>query len=87
MPAFQAQTTTSALLAATNNGVETVFIQNLGPNVIYLEVGAAAATTTGVQMAITSGTITLRRPPLTAINVIAAVANQSTPADTRYVIQ
>jgi hypothetical protein len=87
MPAFQAQTTTSALLAGTNNGYETVFIQNLGPNLIYVEVGAAAAAATGVQVAITTGTVTVKRPPLTAINVLAAVANQVSPADTRYVIQ
>lgn len=87
MPAFQAQTTTSLMLAGTNNGYETVFIQNLGPNVVYVELAATTATTTGTQIPITSGTMTIRRPPLTPIAIIANSANQVSPADTRYVIQ
>lgn len=87
MPAYQATTTTSLMLAATNNAYETVFIQNLGPNVVYVELAATTATTTGTQIPITSGTLSLRRPPLTGVAIIAASANQVSPADTRYAIQ
>lgn len=87
MPAFQAQTTTSAMLAATNPTYETLLIQNLGPNAVYIAFDAAAATTTGTQIVATTGSITVRRPPYTAVNIIAATANQASPADTRYLQQ
>lgn len=87
MAAFQALTTTSVMLAATNNAGENLFIQNLGPNVVYVELAATTALTTGIQIPITSGTLSLRRPPLTAVAIIAATANQASPADTRYTIQ
>ena len=87
MAAFQALTSTAVMIAGTNNAGENVFIQNLGPNAIFVELGAAAVAATSVQIAATTGTLTIRRPPLTSVNVIAATANQTTPADTRFVIQ
>ena len=87
MAAFQVTTTTSVMLPATNNAYETVIIQNLGPNAIFVELAATTATTTGVSVAATTGTLTVRRPPLTAISAITTAANQASPADTRFQIQ
>lgn len=86
MAAFQALTTTAVMIAGTNSTYENLFIQNLGPNTVFVEMGAAAVATTSLQVAATTGTLTVRRPPLTSVNVIAATANQVSPADTRFVI-
>lgn len=87
MAAVDVQTTTTVLLADNNAQSEEVTIQNLGPNVIYIDFDTAAATTTGVQIPITSGVLTVRRGPNTAINAIAATANQTSPANTRILVR
>jgi hypothetical protein len=58
----------------------------VGPNAIAVELGGAAVLATSWNIPATTGTLSLRRPPLTAVNAIAATAVQVSPADTRYVI-
>lgn len=75
------------MIAGTNTGYEDIEIRNLGPNAVYVEVGAAAAVATGTPIPATSGTLRIRRSPGQAVNVIAATALQVSPADTRYLQQ
>jgi hypothetical protein len=86
MPAFQAQTTASDLLTADHDQHRTIKVQNKGPNAIYFETGADAAVATGYEVAATTGVAEFKIPPSTRLSVIAATANQSTPADTRYLV-
>ena len=83
MPAYQVTTASTAMLDGTNDGHESVGIQNLGPNPIYVELGAAATVAGGTQVPASGGTLSFMRPPDTAVNVICAVL-QATPADTRW---
>jgi hypothetical protein len=86
MAAAQVLTTSTAVVASDPDQWRMVFVSNLGPNVIYLEVGATATTTTGLPVPATTGTIgPLHLPPGQALNAIAATANQVSPADTRVV--
>jgi hypothetical protein len=84
VPAYQVTTASTAMLDGTNDGHESIGIQNLGPNPIYVELGAAAAVAGGTQVPANGGTLSFMRKPDTAVNVICA-ALQQTPYDTRYV--
>lgn len=83
MAAVQVATTSTTLLTADPDNWRTVVVQNLGPNAIYVETAGAAATTTGVQVAATSGVVTLPIAPNATVTAIAATALQVSPADTR----
>lgn len=87
MAAVQVQTTSTALLAADPDQYRVAFVSNLGPNAIYLEVGATPTTATGLAVAATTGQVgPISVPPNVALNAIAATANQSSPADTRVMV-
>jgi len=86
MPAAQVTTGGGELIAADPDQHREAVIQNLGPNAIYLAVGAAAAVATGLRVAASTGERVLRVPAGLAVNAIAETANQSSPADTRYLI-
>jgi hypothetical protein len=83
MAAVQVQTTSTTLLAADPDQWRTVVVQNLGPNAIFLETTGAATAAGGLQVAATTGLVTLTITPNTTVAAIAATANQTTPADTR----
>jgi len=82
MSAVAVDVTTTEVLAAAGYG-RSVTIQNLGPNAIYVDIEVDAAVATGIQIAATSGIITLELDAGLAINGITTSAIQSTPADTR----
>jgi hypothetical protein len=86
MAAVQVTTAGVALLAAKAEEERDVIIQNLGPNAIFIEIGAAATLIGGLQIAATTGQLATRVPANAAVNAIAATANQASPADTRIVI-
>lgn len=78
--------TASAIAVYTPSGnkvAQTVVIQNLGPNAIYIG-GSTVTTATGVAVAATSGVITLHNVD-DVVYARAATALQSTPADTRVI--
>lgn len=79
--AVNVQTTGSLL----NDGLtdrRALFVQNLGPNPIYIG-DASVATTTGIEVPANGGTVTLPIQVGTAIYAIAATANQTSPLNTR----
>jgi hypothetical protein len=82
MAAVQVQTTTGVLLAADADEERDVIIQNLGPNPIFIEWGAAAVAITSLQIAAGAQLITKVNANV-ALNALAGTANQASPADTR----
>jgi hypothetical protein len=86
MAAFQATTASTTLLAADPDQWRTVIVSNLGPNTIYLEVGAAAVVASSYGVPTNSASPPIQLPPATMLNVIAATANQVSPADTRLLV-
>ena len=85
MPVAQVNTASAVMIPGTNTWYETIQVQNLGPNLIALELGAAASTAGGWQV-LPGASVTFRRPPLTAVHSIAATLLQVSPADTRYMV-
>ena len=75
--------TTATLISDGLTDRRALFVQNLGPNAIWL--GASGVTTaTGIKVEPNGGTLTLPIQAGTAIYAIASTANQASPADTRY---
>jgi hypothetical protein len=80
--AFQAQTTASQLVLPA--GTRRVRLTNMGPNIVYAATTAAKCTTAlGTPIAITNGVLELDIAGH-ELYLIAATANQTTPADTRW---
>lgn len=75
----------TALVAADPDQHRKVKIANLGPNPIWVEIGAAAVVATSYK--ITNGTSdTFDVPQAVAVNAIASTADQVSPADTRVLV-
>ena len=85
MPAVQVNTISAVLVPGTNVTYETVMVQNLGPNLIALDLAGVAGTASGWQV-LPGASVTFRRPPLTAVLAIAATLLQVSPADTRWMV-
>lgn len=85
MAAVNVGLTAANLLAADPDQHRSVIVQNLGPNAIYLEIGAAAAVATGFKVlaAATSPMIPLHAG--NALSAIAETAAQTSPANTRVI--
>jgi hypothetical protein len=83
--AYQVSTVSTAMIAATP-AHRRVKILNKGPNPINVEIGSAATTTGGYEIAATTGTADFVLPAGQALNVIAATANQVSPSDTRFLL-
>lgn len=82
--AIQVQTT--AAKVTLPDGTKRIRLQNLGPNAIYYGSTAAKCTTAlGVQIAATSGIMDLDVGGH-ELYLIAATANQVSPADTRFYV-
>ena len=64
------------------DGNYNVLIRNTGANIVYAEMGAASATTTGLPIEATSGSVTITTDSLAKIQLIAATA----PTDVRILI-
>ncbi len=86
MAAVAVDVTSTAVVAADPDQHRTVKLKNLGPNAIYVEIGAAAVVATSYHVAATSGEATFSLPPGVALNAITTSAIQATPADTRTLI-
>ena len=86
MSAVAVDTTTTQILAADPDQHRIVKVQNLGPNAIYVEAGAAAVVATSFKVAATSGETEIKLPPGVALNAITTSAIQATPADTRVLV-
>lgn len=86
MAAVAVDTSTTAVVAADPDNHRRVKLKNLGPNAIYVEIGAAAVVATSYHVAATSGEATFDLPPGVALNAITTSAIQSTPQDTRVLV-
>ena len=86
MAAVAVNTSTTEILAADPDQHRTAKVQNLGPNAIYVEAGAAAAVATSFKIAATSGEAEFKVPAGVALNAITTSAIQSTPSDTRVLV-
>jgi hypothetical protein len=87
MAAVQVATTSTTIVASDPDQWRTVFVSNLGPNPIFVEVGAAATAAGSVSVAATTGLLgPIALPPNQAINAICPTALQVTPADTRVMV-
>lgn len=85
MPAFQALASASSTMIAAGAATQNeIYVQNLGPNPIYVEI-SAAATVAGSYQIPAGQSFRLFRPGRFAVNVIAATADQVSPADTRWI--
>lgn len=83
--AYQATTSSTKMISASSVSDDAeVTIQNLGPNAIYLNFGAAATVAGGLQIPADSAYTTRVYED---VYVIAETANQSTPEDTRVSVE
>lgn len=85
MSAFQAlASAASDAIAASAHPFDykDINVQNLGPNPIFVEIGGVA-TVAGGSRVDAGGSMTFRRAPNQRVSVIAATADQVSPADTR----
>ncbi len=82
MAAVQVDTTAADLVPASDVAQRKILIQNLGPNSIFLDIGAVATATTGIVIA-ASGANTFTVAPGKAISAITTVL-QVSPSDTRW---
>jgi hypothetical protein len=84
MAAVQVATTTTVLVTADPDQARTVSIANMGPQIVYVEVGAPAVIASSLPIPATTGRLDLLVPANTAVNAICSVL-QVTPADTRVI--
>jgi hypothetical protein len=82
------QTSATQLLAANAAAEQrlAVVIQNLGPNAIAIGTDNTVTTSNGVQVP-TNGVLTLTAAINGTLFAIALTANQSSPADTRVLVE
>ncbi len=83
MPAYQATTASTVMIDGTQDYAQNVFLQNRGPNPVWVELGAAATVAGGVEISANGGWLSLLLPPQVTLTIICAVL-QVTPLDTRY---
>ena len=83
MAAVQVATTSGLLVNADSWANSEVTIQNLGPNAIYIEFGAAATTTGSLQIPAGSVYTTRALQDIYAITTVLQVS----PADTRVSVE
>jgi hypothetical protein len=79
------QVTTAATLLPLPPSTTSVYLLNLGPNDVY--VGASAATCTsalGLKVPANGGELALDKDVSQELYVLAATANQASPADLRW---
>lgn len=76
--------TASATLIPDMVGRRTLFIQNLGPNEIYVGFDSSVTSSTGIKVAANGGALSLDVNDNVHVYARAATALQSSPADTRY---
>lgn len=86
MAAIAVDVTSTEVVAADSDQHRKARVQNLGPNAIYVVIGAAATVAGGYKIAATSGEATFDLPPGQALNAITTSAIQATPADTRVLV-
>jgi hypothetical protein len=71
----EAQRTAAANSIIKQDGRYNVRIANTGANIVYIEMGAAAATASGTPIAATSGVLELTTENLSKIQLIAATGD------------
>jgi hypothetical protein len=81
--AYQATTASTVMIDGTQDYAQNVFLQNRGPNSVWVEFGAAATVAGGVEILANGGWLSLLLPPQITLNIICTVL-QATPLDTRY---